>query len=240
MLFNMADTKVWDELSQYFNVHGDEIDPGAADNILIAWPPMLTLLEESVPKGGRILEYGCGTGGLVKKLSSLDYSVTGIDPAPKMIEVAKSYLKAELFVGDADAIPTDTKFDAITAVMVFQFEPDIESALKKLASHLNPGGIVTFAVFNPEFVHKGLAMGYLFRDFENEDDTGKGTMDFGSGRTTDVYIRSASEYDAVMAANGLTKVLEEYPPFTKEFLEKYPTGGPTDVSEFLVLGYKKV
>lgn len=36
--------------------------------------------------------------------------------------------------------------------MSFQFVPDLEACLSKLTGHLLPGGILTFAVFNPEFV----------------------------------------------------------------------------------------
>ena len=233
----MADTRIWDELSQHFDVH-DDINPHTADNILMAWPPILRLLEECVPQGGRVLEYGCGTGGFVKKLASLGYSVTGIDPSSKMIEVAQSYLRERLLVGDASAIPEGETFDAITAVLVFLFEYDIERTFKALAAHLNPGGVMMFAVLNPEFVRKCVAIKYLLRDFASADCVGKGTLDFGNGRTTDVYIRTAAEYDAAMSAS-FAKVLEEYPPFTKEFLEKYNDGRPTDVPEFLVLGYKK-
>ena len=38
---------------------------------------------------------------------------------------------------------------------------------------------------------------------------------------------------------GLQNLLEKYPPFTKEFLSKYPMSTPTHHSEFLILGYRK-
>ena len=236
----MADTQVWDDLSQYFNVHGDEIDPGAADNILIAWPPMVIFLEENVTKGGSILEYGCGTGGFAKKLASLGYTVKGMDPAPKMIEVAQKHLpQIQFAVGDANAINADEKFDAITGVMVFQFESNLTETFEKLASHVNPGGCVVFAVFNPAWIVECIQKGILFNGFDNPQALGKGTMDFGQGRATDVYIRETVEYDEVMTNLGFRRLLEERPPYTVEFIEKYPTDQPTNVPEFLVLGYKK-
>ena len=237
----MVETKIWDDLIQDFNVHGDEIDPGVADNILIAWPPIVKFLGEHVPKSGRVLEYGCGTGGLVKKLASLGYSVVGIDPAPKMIEVAKSHMVDIPFItGDESSIDKGEKFNAITAIMVFQFVENIEETFRKLTLHLNQGGVFVFAIFNPEFVVKCTEKNILFRLFATRDCRGKGTMDFGEGRTTDVYIREANEYDNVMKQFGFVQLLEAYPTFTQEFIEKYPTYEPVEIPEFLILAYKKV
>lgn len=237
----MADIKVWDELSQFFNVHDDEIDPGAADNILIAWPPIMEFIGANVPKGRRILEYGCGTGGFAKKLASLGYSVVGMDPAAQMIEVAKKNLPGIPFlVGDAYAVAEGEKFDAITAVMVFQFESDIEGIFAKLVGHLNPGGSIVFGVFNPPWVAACAKKEVLFSQFDSESRIGKGRMDFGEGRVTDVFVRESGEYDAVFSKLGFSKLLEERPPFTQEFLEKYPMALPSDVPEFLVLGYKRL
>ena len=75
---------VWDILGKSsFNIHvkKDEIDPQAADNILIAWPPILKLiLSKFTPnKKIRILDYGCSTGGFCNKLNKFGYKVTGVD-----------------------------------------------------------------------------------------------------------------------------------------------------------------
>ncbi len=55
-----------------------------------------------------------------------------------------------------------------------------------------------------------------------------------------IYIRTAEEYNQLLQPLGFEPLLEEYPPFTQEFLKKYPSSDPTDVPEFLILGYKKV
>jgi hypothetical protein len=54
------------------------------------------------------------------------------------------------------------------------------------------------------------------------------------------YIRSADEYSKLLRKNGFELLLEKYPPFTKDFIEKYPDSGPFTSAEFMILGYRKV
>ncbi len=56
---------------------------------------------------------------------------------------------------------------------------------------------------------------------------------------TPVFIRESKDYDQLATKNGLKKILEVKPPFTTEFNEKYPDKRPKNVSEYLILGYRK-
>ena len=62
----------WDKLANKFNTHkDDEIDPGAADNIVIAWPVILSEINKNFKQNNNeVLDYGCGTGGFSNKLNS--------------------------------------------------------------------------------------------------------------------------------------------------------------------------
>ena len=90
----------WDVLSQYFDTYAsdEKIRSGAADNILIAWPPIVDLIEKRFPtrKGCRAVDFGCGAGGFCNKLFKLGFSVTGVDSSKEMIRVARKNSPAEI------------------------------------------------------------------------------------------------------------------------------------------------
>ena len=81
----------WDELAGYFNTHAGDMDPGAADNILIAWPAMFRGIEKVQTSGDGLtaLDFGCGSGAFCTELTRRGYSAVGYDSAEKMIEVAR-------------------------------------------------------------------------------------------------------------------------------------------------------
>src|SRR3972149_4781459 len=49
------------------------------------------LFQKYLPRAGRILEAGCGTGRWVFYLRSRGYDVCGVDLAPSALELAKAY-----------------------------------------------------------------------------------------------------------------------------------------------------
>ena len=49
------------------------------------------------------------------------------------------------------------------------------------------------------------------------------TLRFSNGVAVPIFIRSAEEYNAIAARAGFVPLLEEYPPFTEEFIARYPT-----------------
>jgi len=45
------------------------------------WKDFDTVLAAAVPAGSRILDVGCGGGGLVDRLTELGFDMMGVDPA---------------------------------------------------------------------------------------------------------------------------------------------------------------
>ena len=76
----------------------------------------------NIPKGGKILDIGCGTGafGCAFKLKDQSYEVQGIDIAKKMVERAKKKNKLECEHGDIlEGLQfPDNSFDLVIAAMV--------------------------------------------------------------------------------------------------------------------------
>jgi len=233
----------WDKLSSKFDVHKSElgIDPGAADNILIAWPPIIDLIIQYFDtlqvKKLKALDYGCGTGGFAQKLDSLGFDVVGTDISEDMLRIAKKSTNKKIIFLKTDRIPQNAKYDLITGIMVFQFIQNAQEVFEQLISRLRKGGLIVFAVFNPKFVTLCLKSQILFSNFDTIDDPKIGVTIFGKDSNIPTFIKSANEYDKMLNNFGLTKKLEVYPQFTKEYLNKYPVDTPTNESEYLILGY---
>ncbi len=80
----------------------------------------------------RILEVGCGTGFLTRKLSRLlkDSQITAIDPVPEMISIARRYPLSNVNYVVARMEDINEKFDGLVALHVYQLLP-LKSALHK-------------------------------------------------------------------------------------------------------------
>ena len=216
----------WDRLSDYFDTSKDEdaIPAGAADNILIAWPVFFRFIADHVPdlSGKRALDYGCGAGSFAHRLRDYGCHVTGVDASRAMIEKAtRAYGDAVDFrVGDSAFLRALPPFALITSIMALQFVADIEPLLADFAAALDTSGCLVFAVHNPSY-HSGE------------------TLRFSNGVAVPISIRGAAEYHAVARRAGFEPLLEEYPPFTEEFIARYPTYAGRAAPEYLILGYRK-
>lgn len=237
----------WDLLSRNFNTHlaEDEIDPAAADNIVISWPPILQniLQEFKADKNVWVLDFGCGTGGFSKKLSNLGFEVVGVDSSQEMINVARknSSNNTRYVVGNQQSLSSLRNFHVIVSLMTIQFIKNFETTIDTLVSKLKNNGLLIFSVFNREWVKACLKANtpFSFTGFDLVNNPKNGFKEFKGGIKLPVYNRTAQEYDEIVKNHGLKKVMEEYPPFTKEFTDTYSYTKPTHVSEFMILGYRK-
>jgi len=93
----------------------------------------------------RVLDAGCGTGGLIKWLHAANagWRCTGLDFMPLACELARERTGAEIVQGSITALPFgDGAFDAVvSADVVCQVEDDAR-ALREFARVTRPGGTV--------------------------------------------------------------------------------------------------
>jgi ubiquinone/menaquinone biosynthesis C-methylase UbiE len=109
-------------------------------------------------RGLRVLDLGSGTGYpalLAAQVVGPGGSVTGIDLAEQMLEVARRKASSlglsnvTFRTGDATTLPFDANsFDAVTSRFCLMFLPDIPKAAVEIARVLKPGGWLAAAVWS--------------------------------------------------------------------------------------------
>lgn len=136
-------------------------------------PATLSLLKNI--KGKKVLDLGCGSGIYAKILKRRGAIVSGVDISPKMIEIAKQYVKGvEFKVGSVYKLPYKPEtFDVVLASLVVHYFPNLDKAFKEIKRVLKKNGIFIFSITNPfiEITHraKGKPRNYrVFGDYFKE------------------------------------------------------------------------
>ncbi len=103
-------------------------------------------LAARLPKAGRVLEVGCGTGGLLVAAARAGIAVVGVDVASRWLVVARRRLadhglSVPLLAASADRLPwPDGHFDTIVADSVLEHLDDPARTLREWSRVLRPGG----------------------------------------------------------------------------------------------------
>jgi SAM-dependent methyltransferase len=107
-------------------------------------------LAARLPAGpGRILDAGCGTGGLIRRLAPLhpEWQWTGVDVSPLACELARASGVGDVCEASVTALPfRDGEFSAVVSADVLYHLDDDEAALREMARMLQPGGIIVINV----------------------------------------------------------------------------------------------
>ena len=107
---------------------------------------MLSLYRTPSEKKKTLLDIGCGTGMMLQAFGRLG-RVTGIDMDKKAVKYSgKRAPEAVVIQGSFPEQMPKRTFDIITALDVLEHIEDDESALKKLATHLKPNGVLLLTV----------------------------------------------------------------------------------------------
>ncbi len=125
----------------------------------------------------QILDLGCGTGLLSNAYAALGHSVTGVDPAQAMLDVARQKPhggQIEWIHSTAQSFRSSRRFDLIimtgNAFQVFLEDSDILATFATMREHLAANGRIAFESRNP-------AIDWPSRwNKETELDTGSGII----------------------------------------------------------------
>src|SRR5437763_12042671 len=91
--------------------------------------------------GERVLDVGCGTGHLTKKIAEAGASVVGVDASPAMIaEARRNFPDLKFEIADAAAMRFDQSFDAVFSNAALHWVRPPEAAVARMYEVLRPGG----------------------------------------------------------------------------------------------------
>jgi|ERR1041384_1570587 SAM-dependent methyltransferase len=107
-------------------------------------------LENELPdwRTKRILDVGCGTGAILKRLGNPEKNI-GVDLAPEALVFCRQRGLHNVREGDICALPfADASFDAVicSSVLYHQWVGDIERAMEEMHRVLGPGGVLVINV----------------------------------------------------------------------------------------------
>lgn len=109
-------------------------------------------VSERAPVGGTILDMGCGDGEMSLRLAEAGFRVLGIDVSSEMLrraEMSKATLspdvaaRVEFAAGDIASFEPGRTFDAVCCHGVLMYLDDSAAAIRKLATHVAPGGLLS-------------------------------------------------------------------------------------------------
>ena len=92
--------------------------------------------------GERVLDAGCGGGGVTTKLVALHLDVTAVDADLAMVQKARETLPPQVPVLHRDLLDLDfdAEFDAVFSCAVFHWITDHDRLFERLHAALKPGG----------------------------------------------------------------------------------------------------
>jgi SAM-dependent methyltransferase len=102
-------------------------------------------------RGERLLDVGCGTGNGSLLAVQRGAQVTGVDPAARLLQVARERVPGGEFLGgEAAALPLpDGAVDLVISVFGVIFAPDASEALGELARVCTPSGRIVLSAWLP-------------------------------------------------------------------------------------------
>ena len=124
--------------------------------------------------GTTVLEIGCGTGRMAKKVVNRCKSYTGIDLSKKTITVAKSHFgsvdNARFLTGDFLTYQFTTTFDTVFSTLTFMHIKNKVGAIEKAYSLINYGGnfVLSLDKDKRDYIDAGFGGITLYPDDENE------------------------------------------------------------------------
>ncbi len=141
-----SNRKYYDAFSDNYEAQRGENDPGGYHELL---DELETEFVRRYAHGKEVLEVGCGTGLLLRRIASFARQARGVDLSPGMLEKARTR-GLDVIEGSATDLPfPDHSFDVACSFKVLAHIPDIQRALSEMVRVTRPGGTVLAEFYNP-------------------------------------------------------------------------------------------
>jgi SAM-dependent methyltransferase len=107
---------------------------------------VLNALNVMVPRGKRVLDAGCGTGGMLRSLG--EWETYGCDVSEEAVELCRSHHLSRITSCDLQAMPYPVgMFDAVLSLdVLYHSRVEERVALREMRRVLKPGGLLVVNV----------------------------------------------------------------------------------------------
>jgi len=128
----------YDEVAEVYDRHY------ATDRGRIYYDHVCDLVLDDLPRGGLLLDLGCGTGLFMVRYCASGGDAVGLDISRGMIARARQRCPAcTVSVGTAEQLPfRDATFDAVASILAFSYLQRPEAMLAESFRVLKPGGTI--------------------------------------------------------------------------------------------------
>jgi len=137
--------RVFDEQAGFWD---SQYAPGGAMTTRIA--QFLGAVQKNIPDGGRVLDFGCGSGDITLAIANAGFDVVGCDVSAAMLDKARAAAAGTArFVrlpGDVSVDAVGAGFDAVVASSVLEYVASPQACLARLGSVVRPGGWIFLTV----------------------------------------------------------------------------------------------
>lgn len=137
----------------YYDAFSDLYEARRGDNHPSGYHELIDELEAGYVKrygaGRDVLEVGCGTGLVLRRIQQFARSAKGVDLSPGMLEKARAR-GLDVVEGSATSLPfPNDQFDVTCSFKVLAHVPEIDVALAEMARVTRPGGMILAEFYNP-------------------------------------------------------------------------------------------
>jgi ubiquinone/menaquinone biosynthesis C-methylase UbiE len=191
----------------------------------------------SVNPGERVLDLGCGTGNAALLAAEQGARVKGVDPAPRLLEVARTRaanlgFEIDFLAGDAASLPVENaSIDVVVSVFGVIFAPDAPAAAEETARVLASDGRIVLTAWVPG--------GALIEMRREVTETVRKALGVPPGPQPFAW-HDLESLSALFSPYGFRVALEEHrltftAPSAREFLEQETRDHPLTVSSLAKL-----
>ena len=118
--------------------------------------PLLIRFTESLPQGGEVLDFGCGSGWAANRFNAMGFRAVGFDGSAELAAEAKTRYGIDVTVGRFEEFAQTQAFDGIWAsfCLLHDTREAMPGHLERLHRALRPGGQIYLGLKEGEGQHR--------------------------------------------------------------------------------------